>query len=69
MVKIPGFLVRILPGFILRHAQKLRFPQLFLIMLGLFVLDFLVPDPIPFLDEIFLGLATLLLASWKNRRR
>lgn len=67
MVKIPGILARVLPGFILRYAQRLKFPQLFLIMLCLFVLDFLIPDPIPFLDEIFFGVATLLLASLKNR--
>ena len=34
----------------------------------LFVLDVLVPDPIPFVDEILLGGLTLLLARWKQRR-
>ena len=34
----------------------------------LFVLDLFLPDPIPFIDEIFLGALTLLLARWKQRR-
>ncbi len=34
----------------------------------LFVLDLFLPDPIPFIDEIFLGVLTLLLARWKQRR-
>ncbi len=34
----------------------------------LFVLDLFVPDPIPVVDEIFLGGLTLLLARWKQRR-
>lgn len=52
---------------LLSFAARLRFPTLFLVTAGLFVLDVLVPDFIPFADEILLGLGTLLLASWKNR--
>jgi hypothetical protein len=29
----------------------------------------LVPDPIPFVDELMLGIGTLLFAAWKNRRK
>ena len=46
----------------------LRFPQLFLVFAGLFVVDFIMPDMIPFIDEILLGLATLLLASLRRPR-
>lgn len=53
---------------LLAYAGRLRFPTLFLITLGLFAVDLVVPDPIPFLDEIMLGLGTLLFASWRNRR-
>ena len=53
---------------ILSYASRLRFPTLFLITATLFVLDLLIPDVIPFIDEILLGLGTLLLASWKNRK-
>lgn len=53
---------------LLGFAGKLRFPQLFALAAGLFLIDLVVPDMIPFVDEILLGLGTLLLGSWKNRR-
>jgi len=34
----------------------------------LFVVDVLIPDFIPFIDEILLGLGTLVLANLKNRK-
>jgi hypothetical protein len=46
----------------------LRYPQLFLLFGVLFGLDFLVPDAIPFLDEMMLGVGTLLLGSMRRRR-
>ena len=52
---------------LLRWLGRLGFPKLFMITAVLFVADMLSFDPIPFLDEILLGLGTLLLASWKNR--
>jgi hypothetical protein len=52
---------------LLRWLGGLRFPQLFLLFAGLFAIDFVIPDMIPFVDEILLGLATLLLASLRNR--
>ncbi len=55
-------------GFLERFAGRLRFPQLFAITLILFVVDLIVPDLIPFADEVLLGLATLLLGGWKKRR-
>ena len=56
-------------GGFLGWARRRRFPTLLLITGGLFVLDLIVPDLIPFIDEILLGLATLLLARWKDRRQ
>jgi hypothetical protein len=53
-------------GFVERFAGRLRFPQLFWLTAILFFLDVLIPDLIPFADEILLGLATLLLGSWKK---
>jgi hypothetical protein len=50
----------------LGYAAKLRFRQLFFIAGGLFLLDLLVPDLIPFADEILLGLLTLLFGAWKK---
>ena len=46
----------------------LRFPQLFLVFAGLFAVDFVMPDLIPFVDEILLGIGTLLLGSLRKRR-
>jgi len=53
---------------VLEWARKLRYPTLFKITAALFVLDMLFLDPLPFVDEILLGLGTLLLANWKSRK-
>lgn len=47
---------------------KLSYPRLFLAAASLFVADMLIPDFIPFADELLLGLGTLLLANWKRRK-
>ena len=52
----------------MRWLGRLGFPKLFLLFAGLFVLDFVTLDPIPFVDELLLGIGTLLFAAWKNRR-
>ena len=59
----------LLSPLILRIARRLRFPQLFMLTAGLFVLDVLIPDLIPFLDEFVLGLATLLFGAWTKRKK
>ncbi|MCU7843730.1 MAG: hypothetical protein KZQ93_07795 [Candidatus Thiodiazotropha sp. (ex Monitilora ramsayi)] len=53
---------------ILKFAEKLRFRQLFLVTLGLFVFDLLIPDMIPFIDELLLGLLALLLGVWRKKQ-
>jgi hypothetical protein len=50
------------------YAATLRFPKLFMLTAVLLLVDVLVPDMIPFADEILLALATALLASFKKRR-
>jgi len=52
---------------LLRFAAGLRFPRLLAITAALFILDLIIPDMIPFADEILLGLLSLLLASLKKR--
>lgn len=52
---------------LLRWLGRLTFPRLFVVTAVLFVLDVLIPDVIPFADELLLGLGTLLLANWKKR--
>ena len=63
-----GKLVRAgLPGVVLKWGARLRFPWLFLLTAALFVIDLLVPDAIPLVDEILIGLVTLLLANLKKK--
>lgn len=57
-----------LVGWLLGRLTRLRFPVLFAISAVLFLVTLVVPDPIPFADELLLGLATALLASWRKRR-
>ncbi len=52
---------------LLKHLN-LRFPTLFLILGLLTLFDFLIPDAIPFADEIGLALLTLIFGMWKNRK-
>ena len=52
-----------------RFAGRLRFPALFFLTAVLFVVNLAVPDPLPLIDEILLGLVTLLLGSWRGRGR
>ena len=59
------FRIPIVTG-LLKFTEGLRFRQLFLLVGALFLIDFLLPDPIPFIDEILLGLLTLLLAAWRK---
>ncbi|MHC4710658.1 MAG: DUF6116 family protein [Planctomycetota bacterium] len=51
-----------------RYAGRLRYPRLLLLMLTLFGTDLVFPDAIPFVDEILLGLGTVLLGSLRKRR-
>lgn len=51
---------------VLRWFGRLSYPKLFLTAAVLFLVDAVVPDLIPFADELLLGLGTLLLANWKK---
>lgn len=52
---------------LMRWFGRLSFPRLFLLAAALFLLDLVVPDFIPFADELLLGLGTLLLSRWKKK--
>lgn len=54
-------------GPVVAYLSRLRFPRLALVTAVLFAIDLVVPDFIPFADEILLALATLLLTRWKRR--
>ena len=51
----------------MHFAAGLRFPKLMAVTAALFLVDLIIPDMIPFADEILLGLLSLLLASLKKR--
>ncbi len=53
----------------LSFANKLKFKNLFFIVIGLFIVDLVLPDFIPFIDEIILGLLAIILANWKEDRK
>lgn len=53
---------------LLNWARKLRYPTLFKLTAALFLVSVVFPDPIPLVEEILLGLGTLLLANWKSRK-
>ena len=53
-------------GLFLAFANQLKFRNLFIIIIALFLIDLLVPDFIPLIDEIILGLLAIILANWKK---
>ena len=53
---------------LLGFLGRLSYPRLFVVTAALFVIDLVIPDFIPLADEILLGLGTLLLANFKNRK-
>jgi Family of unknown function (DUF6116) len=57
---ISALISRLIPG--------IRYPWLFAILAGLLAIDLVVPDPVPLLDEVVLGVLTFLAASWRIRR-
>jgi len=58
----------LIPAALLRYVGRLRYPTLLGITAVLFAVDLIVPDMIPMVDEVLLGLGTALFASWKERR-
>lgn len=47
---------------------KLGSRTLLALVTGLFLIDLAVPDALPFIDEIVLGILAVLLARWQSRR-
>lgn len=56
-----------LAGIFLRWASRLRFPYLFVLAAALFILNIFIPDVIPLVDEILMGLLAVLLASLRKK--
>jgi hypothetical protein len=53
---------------LLRYFSRLRFPWLFAVAALVFGVDLLVPDLLPFADELLFGLMTLILGAWRKRK-
>lgn len=50
----------------LTFLSRLRFPQLFGILAALLMLDLMTPDPLPWLDEAFLFVVTLMVGALRR---
>ncbi|RPH97474.1 MAG: hypothetical protein EHM68_08210 [Lysobacterales bacterium] len=53
---------------LLGYLESLRFPWLLLVTLMLFLLNLVIPDALPFVDEILLALVAALLARFKRKQ-
>ncbi len=56
-------------GRLQRFAGQLKSSTLLAIVTSLFVLDLFIPDALPFVDEIVLGVLTILIARWQGRHK
>lgn len=56
------------PARITAFLDQLASSHLVFVVGALFVVDLLVPDPLPFVDEILLGVLTILLGRWRFSR-
>jgi len=54
-------------GLLREFLSKLRFPQLFLLLVALFTVDMVAPDPIFLIDEAILGVLAVMLGMWRRR--
>lgn len=50
------------------EGLNLKFPTVFVLLLALTAVDLIMPDPLPFVDELFFALLTVLFGLWKDRR-
>ncbi|MEM7479888.1 MAG: DUF6116 family protein [Acidobacteriota bacterium] len=53
-------------SFIENFAGRLKYPQLFFVTAAVFLIDLVLPDMIPFADEIMLGLLTVFLGRLRR---
>jgi hypothetical protein len=61
-------MLKLLVAPLVAYLAKLRFPLLFAVTAVLFVADLLIPDIIPFADEILLGLGAALFGNLRKRK-
>jgi hypothetical protein len=51
-----------------RLLPRLRYPYLFLALAALLLVDLVLPDPLPLVDEAMLAVLTFLAGTWRTRR-
>ena len=51
-----------------RFLPRMRYPYLFLILGALLLVDLVIPDPIPMVDEILLAVLTFIVATFTTRK-
>jgi len=66
MMHYTGLSMNAITKKVTRYLESLRFPVLLLTTAAIFLLDLLVPDVIPFIDELLLALVIALLARMKR---
>jgi len=52
---------------VLRWLGRLSYPKLFLVAATLFVINLFVIDPLPFVDELLLGIGALMISRRKRK--
>ena len=65
-MKVGGVARGGLVGLFMRWASRLRFPYLFALTAVLFVVNLFMPDALPLIDELIMGLIAALLASLRK---
>ncbi len=65
-MKVGGVARGGLVGLFMKWAVRLRFPYLFALTAVLFVFNLFMPDAVPLIDEVIMGLIAALLASLKK---
>ncbi len=65
-MKVGGVARGGLVGLFMRWASRLRFPYLFARTAVLFVFNLFMPDALPLIDELIMGLIAALLASLRK---
>jgi len=58
-----------IPKFVRRFLERRRFPTLMLIGAALFIGNLLLPDPVPFVDEILMLIATVAIGSVRSKNK
>lgn len=51
-----------------RFLGRLRFPVLFALAAGLLLVNLVIPDPLPLIDELLLLIGSVALGSLRRRR-